>query len=333
MKLAVVTAAALSLVVAPASARGPFAEVVQRVLPKIVKIYGVGGVRGLESYQSGFLVSSEGYVVTTWSYVLDPDYTTVVLDDGRKFTATFVGNDPRMEIAVLKIDAAGLDHFALADHVHLRTASRVLAFSNLFGVAAGDEPASVQHGIVSAITSLQARRGAFQSPYRGKVYVLDAMTNNAGATGGALTDRQGRLAAILGKELRNSLDNTWLNYAIPLSEAVPVIQAIISGEHHAEDGSDESAPLEAWTLEALGLVLVPDVLENTPPYVDEARPGSAAARAGLQPDDLIVYVDTVVVRSYKDVVRELARVDRTESVRLTVVRQQELIDVQLDTAP
>ena len=56
----------------------------------------------------------------------------------------------------------------------------MLAFSNLFGVATGDEPASVLHGIVAAKTRLEARRGVFDTPYKGPVYVVDAMTNNPG---------------------------------------------------------------------------------------------------------------------------------------------------------
>ena len=75
----------------------------------------------------------------------------------------------------------------------------MLAFSNLYGVATGNEPASVLKGYVSAVTDLAARRGIFQTPYQGPVYVLDALTNNPGAAGGVLTDRRGQLAGILGK--------------------------------------------------------------------------------------------------------------------------------------
>ncbi|HVW37927.1 MAG TPA: serine protease, partial [Pirellulales bacterium] len=73
-----------------------FAAVIRGVQPKIVKIYGAGGFRGLEPYQSGFLVSPAGHVLTAWSYVLDTDYITVTLDDGRKFEAKLLGADPRL---------------------------------------------------------------------------------------------------------------------------------------------------------------------------------------------------------------------------------------------
>jgi serine protease Do len=64
-----------------------FAPVVKQVQPRMVKIYGAGGPRGLEAYQSGFLISSDGHILTVWSYVLDADLITAVLDDGRRFTA------------------------------------------------------------------------------------------------------------------------------------------------------------------------------------------------------------------------------------------------------
>jgi S1-C subfamily serine protease len=60
-----------------ASAQSSFATVIDQTQPKIVKIFGAGGLRGLEAYQSGFLISGEGHILTVWSYVLDSD---VVVD-------------------------------------------------------------------------------------------------------------------------------------------------------------------------------------------------------------------------------------------------------------
>src|SRR5688572_20293208 len=80
-----------------------YADIIAQVQPKMVKIYGAGGLSGLEAYQSGFLISAEGHILTVWSYVLDTEFVKVTLDDGRSFPATLVGADPRTEIAVLKI--------------------------------------------------------------------------------------------------------------------------------------------------------------------------------------------------------------------------------------
>src|SRR4051812_2261946 len=112
-------------------------EVARQVQPNVVKIYGAGGPRGLEAYQSGMLISAGGHVLTVWSYVLDADEVTVVLNDGRHFTAKYVASDPLTEIALLKLDPGEeqLPHFDLATAGTAEPGARVLAFSNLFGIA------------------------------------------------------------------------------------------------------------------------------------------------------------------------------------------------------
>jgi serine protease Do len=313
-----------------AAADSSFADVIAKVQPKMVKIYGAGGLRGLEAYQSGFLISAEGHVLTAWSYVLDTDSIMIILDDGRHYPATLLGADPRTEVAVLKIEADDVQHFDLSAAVDLSPGARVLAFSNLFGVATGDEDASVLHGNVSAKTNLNARRGAFQSAYQGPVYVIDAVTNNPGAAGGALTDSSGQLVGLLGKELRNSFTNTWLNYAIPMNELSSSINDILAGRA-SPASRDETAnkPAEPITLELLGITLVPDVLPKTPPFIDAVRAQSPAEEAGLQPDDLILFVNDRMASSCKLLREELSYIDRIDEVRLVVQRAQDLIDVVL----
>ena len=322
----------VALTMPSSAAEATFIQAAASVQPKMVKIYGAGGLQGLEAYQSGFLISPQGHVLTAWSYVLDTDYITVTLDDGRRFQGQLVGADPRREIAVLKIEADDLPHFRLSDAVELDVGDRVLAFSNLFGVATGDEDASVLHGCVSAKTRLEARRGAFETPYDGPIYVVDAMTNNPGSAGGALTDRQGNLVGILGKEMRNSLNNTWLNYVIPAGELVTPVDDILAGKTLPRK-VDESAkkPAQPWTLQRAGLRLVPDVLAKTPPFIDAVTPDSPAARARLQPDDLILFINNGVVVSYQSAVETLSLIDHIDPVRLTVQRGQQLVEVVLET--
>ena len=314
------------------AARGQsYSAAIASVQPKVVKIYGSGGLQGLEAYQSGFLVTAEGHVLTAWSYVLDSEeYLFVVTNDGQKYGAKLVNHDPRLEIALLKIDAEDLPHFNLDDVAELQPGARVLAFSNLFGIAAGDEPASVLHGHVAAVTELAARRGAFRTIYRGPVYVVDAMTNNPGAAGGVLTDSQGRLAGMLGKELRNALDNTWLNYAVPIKSLNASVDDMLAGRNPPRR-TDEDArrPENPHTVIGLGILLVPDVLAKTPPFVDDVQLDSAAGKAGLQPDDLVLFVNDRMVSSCKELVDELSFIDHIDPVRLTVQRGQELLEVDL----
>ena len=195
---------------------------------KVVKIYGAGGLRQMEAYQTGIVVSADGHVLTAMSYVLDTDDLAVMLDDGRKWQAEFVGSDPLTELALLKLpdEASPIPFFDLqqaGDTPKAAPGERILALSNLYGIATGDEPVSVLQGVVTAIAPLRARRGAYRANYRDNVYVLDAYANNPGAAGGALVDWEGNLLGILGKELRSEVTGTWLNYALPTASFSSVV--------------------------------------------------------------------------------------------------------------
>jgi serine protease Do len=326
-----IAASALVLCGASFAHAASLREVIRETQPKMVKIYGAGGVRGLEAYQSGFLVSAQGHVVTTNSHVLLSETITVTLNDGRKFDAQQLGADPVLGVAVLKIEAGDLPFFDLKQAATAVEGTRVLAFSNLFGVATGDESVSVLHGSVSAITTLAARRGVFDSPYQGPVYVLDAMTNNPGATGGALTDVRGKLLGMLGQELRSTASNIWLNYAIPANELVEAVEQIKAGKARPAAGAAAKRARNPLTSADLGLIMVPDVLERTPPFVDSIRPGSAAANAGVQPDDLVVFVDDQIVQSCNLLASELGRLERDAKVRVVLLRSGQLVNVTLQS--
>lgn len=304
------------------------APLVDSVQPRIVKIHGAGGFRRLEAYQSGFLISAEGHILTAWSHVLDADEVTATLNDGRRFPTLLIGVDHRLAVALLHVDASDLDHFRLRESPSATIGQRVLAFSNLFGVAAGNEAASVQHGVIAAVTSLSARSGAFDSPYQGPVYIVDAITNNPGAAGGALTNSRGELLGILGHELRAATSPIWINYAIPVNELKEAVDALRQGKE-TPNKSLLIAPEKPLTLRHLGLVLVPDVLPKTPPFIDAVEPEGPAAKAGLRPDDLIVYLNLQFIPSYKKLVLQLSKLEHDQPVHLTVIRGRKVIELTL----
>ena len=105
----ILVAAAIPLGAAAASPQQTIAGAAR----KVVKIHGAGGVRGLEAYQTGILVSPTGHIVTVMSTVLDSDEIDCVLDDGRRFRGTLVGADPRRELAVISIEGEELPAFTL----------------------------------------------------------------------------------------------------------------------------------------------------------------------------------------------------------------------------
>jgi serine protease Do len=312
MKRLLPAALALVCLAAPARcAEQSFADVVQGVNKKMVKLFGSGGYRGLVSYGTGILVSSDGYILTVSSHLIDDQDLRVHLYDGRRLRAKVVVAEPELDAALLKIDdkVDDLDFFDIAYAAKLAPAQPgdgVLAFANPFQIATRDEPMSVQQGVIAAYTKLRAQRGVHEAPYTGEVYVLDAITNNPGAAGGALTTRKGQLLGIIGKELQNTLTDTWINYAVPVGAKLEVRDGDkvvkIDLNKFVQDGIKgvyKPRPKEATASRAgyTGIMFVPNNLERTPPYIDEVLPGSPAARAGLQPDDLIVYLDGEQVAS------------------------------------
>ena len=314
----------------PAVAATP-GETIVAAARKVVKVHGAGGVRGLEGYQTGVLVSPAGHVVTVMSTVLDADEIDCVLDDGRRFRARLQGVDPRRELALLTIDGDDLPAFALEEAEPLGVGSRVFALSNLFGVAVGDERVSAQLGVVAAVVPLAARRGAYEAPFRGEVYVLDCTTNNPGSPGGAVIAGDGRLVGVLGKELRAAESGVWLNYALPAAEVWRSYRELLSGTAAPPPPADAAAAV--FDPAALGVVLVPDLLDKTPPFVESTLPGSAAARAGLGPDDLLVAVNGRAVSSRAAVRQALALVPEGDAVRITVVRRGAIVDCDLGPRP
>ncbi len=311
---------------------------------KTVKLYGAGGVAGLDAYQSGFFISEEGQILTVWSTVLDLDTVIAVTSDGKRMEAKVVGIDPNLEIAVLSTGKQTTNYFDIlppkpdpaknkaAATPQLRvaqTGDRVLAFSNLFGIATGNEMSSLQKGVIMATTQLDARRGSFKSVYQGPIYVIDAMTNNPGAAGGALTDMQGNLLGILGKELRDARANTWLNYAIPIAQVNESVGRIIEGKSILKTADSRKAADRPLSLVDLGIALIPDVLAKTPAYIDLVQPNSPASAAKLASDDLVLFVNSVRITSQTALRNELKYIDQADEVTLLIQRGTTLKEVTL----
>jgi serine protease Do len=242
--------------------------------------------------------------------MLDTQGLRVHLHDGRRLDGCKVlAIEPVLDLAIVKIpldEKESLPYYDLSEIAKKPLAQPgdfVLAFSNQFQIAMRNEPMTVQRGVVAAFSKLQARRGVHEAPYTGDIYVVDMISNNPGAAGGALTTRKGELLGIVGKELKNSLTDTWINYSIPIQAKVDVqvaeekketLSLVKFVETVLDKGKWERVTVVKVTGAARsyhGIVLVPDVVDRTPPYVDTVASGSPAAQAGIRPDDLIVYIN------------------------------------------
>ncbi len=329
----------------PVRAADPsFADVARNVNPKMVKVFGAGGFRGLTAYCTGVLISPDGYILTVYSPALDSRGLRVHLYDGTRHDAEVVAAEPQLDVALIRVknaEKAGLTDLPYFDlskkPPEVQPGDWVLAFSNLFEIAVGDEPVSVQHGVIAAITPFAGRRGIHEAPYRGTAYILDAITNNPGSHGGVITTRKGELVGLIGKELRNTLTQTWVNYAMPIKDLTDFVAKARRGDYKPIAKPEEKKPIENAGYH--GIALVPDVIDRTPPYVENVLPGSPAAKAGLKPDDLIVFLHVPIpggaepeerlvpsCRAFKDI---MASLEPGTDIKIVVRRGMQLLSFEL----
>jgi serine protease Do len=303
----------------------------------------------LASYGTGIVVAPDGYILTVASHILDTPDLRVHLFDGTRYYAKVVALEPELDIALVKIDTKDklelpyFDVLEAAKKPIAEAGTNVLAFSNQFQIATRDEPMSVQRGVIAAYARLYGRIGIFEAAYKGDVYVIDAITNNPGAGGGALTTRKGELLGLIGKELRNEQTNTWINYALPINARIevrlPDNKTRTVSILELIEKKEQYQPIDPTRKGAeggggfTGIVLVPDVVDRTPPYIEEVLPGSPAAKAGLKPDDLIVYIDglpVVSIQTYKEI---MDRYRPDMEAKLEIRRGEKLQTVTLKIVP
>ena len=338
---------------APLCAQDSLSPATASVNMKMAKLFGIGGFKGLPSYGSGILVSGQGHILTVNNHILNTPGILVHLYDGRQYQAKVLVREPELDVALLKIDddVNSLPHYEFdkeAERALAENGDWILAFSNQFKIAMRDEPMSVQRGVIMALADLRGRRGIFDAPFQGDAYFLDVIACNPGAAGGALTNRKGDLLAILGRELKSNQTDTWINYAVPIQSVVEVQREDKEGKLKTEKVSMASFVREAMkgNYQASvkkkiidqgayhGIILVVNAVTSTPPYVEEVIAGSPAAKAGLQPDDLILYVQgesVPTIRNFRDAIKGYApgddvtlkvqRGNKLETVKLSLTKQ------------
>jgi serine protease Do len=341
--------------VGAARATNPYDKVAAEANEKVVKLFGAGGYRGAESFGTGIIVSPQGHILTAAAPFLDGRELRLHLPDGRKYPFKVKVIEPEFDAAIVEIvqpkkeviplELPYFDVPAAAQALKVEPGTWVMALSNMYKVAERDEMMSVQRAMVTAIGKLSARRGQFEVPFHGDVLYLDTVTNNPGAAGGALINRKGQLLGIIGKEFRNNQTDTWVNYAMPLNTKAEVI---IKGEKKTytlaefvdlavHDKWIKADPKPETDIKAprvhTGIIFVPKVVERTPPYIEAIESNSPATRAGLKPDDLVIYLDGEPVYS-TDIFRDLLkRYNPGDKVQIEIRRGDRLTAIHMELAP
>ena len=292
--------------------------------PRMVKVYGAGAGR-VNSYASGIIVSPEGQIVTMQGVFLDGDQVRVGMPDGELVTASVLRRDRQYQLALLKIPRSTPEFFELSDQPVGQKGDWVVALSNAFMVAEREEPMSVTLGIISLPTSIEARLNKDNVAYRGELVLIDAITSNPGAGGGAAVTTDGKLVGMIGKVINSSETNTRLNYAVPSR----ILKRFVAGE--SLDEANSTAAISA-ARPTLGMELFKHAGKSGPAYVDKVLLDGPAAIAGLKPDDLLVSLGGEKIGTIRDYDRVLPTLSPGSEIVVIVKRGDELLRLPITPA-
>jgi serine protease Do len=267
------------------------------------------------SLGTGFIVSSDGYVVTNNHVVAGGGQIIVRLDRGTEHQARVVGTDPATDVALLKVEASGLPVLPLGDSDRLQVAEPVMAIGNPFGL---DQ--TVTTGIVSA------KERHLGGPYDDFIQI-DAPIN-PGNSGGPLIDTRGAAIGINSAIFSPTGASVGIGFAIPINLAKGVLLQL----------RERGAVVRGW----LGVSIRPvtsaraaGLPDARGAMVEGVLSGSPAERAGLQKGDVIVAIDEQTITSPSDLTRRITMTPPGTKVRVTIARDggQKTIPVELGRAP
>lgn len=252
---------------------------------------------------SGFIISSDGYIVTNEHVIEGASEITVILNTGEEHIATVVGADSKSDIAVLKIEKGDLPAAELGDSEALQVGELAVAIGNPLGQ---EFAGSVTAGIISAVNRTMT--------VDNKVYNLvqtDAAIN-PGNSGGALVNKFGQVIGINSIKL-SSTGVEGIGFAIAMNEAKPIIDSLIS------NGYVTGRPLVGISVSANRYGLT----------VEQIVEGSGAEAAGIQIGDLIVKADGKSIKSSEELNEIRDTKAPNEYITLTVIRNGELLDINV----
>ena len=297
----------------------PFEKAIELAQARTVRIYGarIGREPG---YGSGILISADGTILAATGTYLLAESIRVTLPSGESLEAKLLKKNEEQQLALLKIDRATPEFFEVEKTPVGVTGDWILAVSNCFKVAEGDEPLSVGLGVISARTRLDLKRGVNEFNYPEEVLLFDAITSNPGSQGGAMVTADGKLAGMVGKVLESKLTGTRLNYAVPCD----VLHKFIVGEQTPAVVQTPATPRGDIGIRFLGLGANRD-----PAYVDRVVSNSPAAQAGILPDDLIVSVNGAAMRTAAEAKKILPTSPKEEPLRLVIKRKDKLLEITI----
>ena len=266
---------------------------------------------------SGFIISSDGYILTNY-HVIETAYVNnlslmVYLSDGTSYKAQVIGYESSSDIAIIKIDATGLNPAVIGDSDNIKVGQTVYAVGNPFG----DLTYTMTDGIISAldrvVTVDQKSIDTFQF----------SAAVNPGNSGGPVYNTDGEVVGIVtAKFMQDSVEG--IGFAIPINSCIEIASELI------EHGYISGRPLLGITVETANSGLS-DFYDwgVVGAYVKSVNPGSAAEKAGIAVGDIIVALDGTEIDSSNTLIYTLRKYRANDTANITVWRNGEKIDLTI----
>lgn len=264
---------------------------------------------------SGFIISSDGYILTNFHVIEDSNAITVSFYDGSNLDAELIGYDESNDIAVLKVDAKDLTPVILGDSGNLNVGDTVAAIGNPLG----ELTFSLTVGTVSALErEITTSAGATMNLMQTDCAI------NSGNSGGALFNLYGEVIGITNAKYSSSgtdasIDN--IGFAIPVNHIRAIAESIIEKGYIAKP--------------YIG-VSVTDVSEETQSYglpqgaaVKSVTEGGPAAAAGLQVNDIIIKANGVEIAGSSDLVKIVGACEPNQVLNITIYRQGSQMELEI----
>jgi len=270
------------------------------------------GATPVQGQGSGFIVSADGTILTNAHVVEDADEVTVKLNDKREFKAKVLGADKTSDVAVLKIEAQNLPTVRVGTSAQTQVGEWVLAIGSPFGFES-----SASAGIVSA-KSRSLPDGSYVP------FIQTDVAVNPGNSGGPLFNMNGEVIGINSQIYSRSGGYQGLSFAIPIEVAMNIERQIVAtGKVQRGKLGISIQDVNQALADSFGLAKPAGAL------VSSVEKGSPAAKAGLQPGDVILGIDGRTLASAGDLPAAVALKKPGEAARLQVWRQGSTRDVEV----
>lgn len=276
-----------------------------------------GQVSATTSAGSGFVLTENGYVVTNYHVVENANSIKVTLHSGESYPARLIGGYADNDVALLKIDAKGLQHVTVGKSEELVVGEQIVAIGNPLG----ELTYTMTVGYVSAMDREINASGKPINMLQTDVAI------NSGNSGGPVFDMNGNVVAIASAKYSGRTNSgtyiEGLSFAIPMDDVLDILYDL--GTY----GYVTGRPYLGVTLKDLDRATAQTYGLPVGPIINSVEPGCCAEKAGLQQGDIILAINGEETESYEELVSELRDYRAGDTVTVTVFRGGQRQDFQV----